>query len=214
MIEYEDYIGIIDPLLARFRPKENMVECLKIDYDNLKYHNPEVLKQAVAYILENHRSYEYPNLSEFIEALEICYEQKENVEHQTQCYGCLDTGFAYDPLKEVAYFCSCEAGIRKRAAFYKYRETKNTNEARKAYNSADVSNAKKNKPVWEKVGRFISLTADWNEELLNRMKERKNVQRNRNQKALCESDKVSSPGLLEDEEELQDIFGIEEVDRG
>ena len=174
-MEYEDFLKIVGPLIKKFEIRQNMAECLKIDYDNLKYYNEDILKGAVNYLLQHHRRNDYPLLADFNEAIELCFEKRGEVnpwqKKQIKCLGCLDSGIYYDPIKEKARFCDCEAGIKKRAAWKAYRQSDHDiGEARKAASGADLSQVKFPPPLYEQNGFHIDFTQEIHEKIIQKMK--------------------------------------------
>lgn len=170
-ITREQFTEIISPLVMRFKTPPNFLEILDIDYQNLKYFEPDLLKSAVQYILENRRYQEYPALAEIIDAIESVRERFSEPELKDwACSGCLDSGIYYNPITYKAYFCSCEKGIRKRAYITEFFKSRDIKKAREAMAKADVSEAKPGPEIYEKRGGYRIIKPEYDEKIIRKLK--------------------------------------------
>lgn len=146
---YEEYLDIIRPLVIRFGKPGGGDDALIADFEILKIFNTEDVQAAVQAVLVEHRFHTYPTLAEIMDCLQdvliLKPEAQEPECSKDICMGCLGTGIFFSPITELARFCDCEAGQRKRELFLVYRKTGDWVRAKRA--AAEIETKPQNAPV-------------------------------------------------------------------
>ncbi len=169
MLEKEKFLQIINPLTVRFGNPGKRV--LDIDYEYLKHFSEEALYLAVDQIITSRQYQSYPSLGELYEIMESVVAKDEDItkEEDYICGACCDEGIVVWPDTDKATFCSCEKGLRKRAAFLEYRRTGDARRAQRAFEEADVSGAKPGPRIYRKRGSYREMTGEWEEKVRKKL---------------------------------------------